>query len=101
MIICPVRVEVPDYSTGKYSISDSAGFCVIDSAGNDVVLCQDRDAANTIANALNAVAEFPIMAVGSSWANTALIPWTNKFFPAYVIHHTAEMDCLCSECADT
>ena len=59
MIKYPVRVRVPDYDNGKYSISDSNGFVIVDSSDNDITLCQNKENANTIANALNAMNEFP------------------------------------------
>jgi hypothetical protein len=61
----------------------------------------EKEDAEAIVNALNAMNEFPSVAVGSSWINAVLIGWFNKFFPGVHIHHTKERDCLCSDCADT
>jgi hypothetical protein len=101
MINYPVRVvkeqiEVSDGSCEAvrdvYVVRDSKGLYIGD--------INTEEDAKTIVNALNAVNEFPAYAVGSSWINAVLVDWSKKFFPAHLIHHTKERDCLCCDCAD-
>jgi hypothetical protein len=74
---------------------------VIQSDNSIVCEAYSEEKALAIANSLNAMNEFPTVAVGSSWINEVLVPWCKKFFPNHDIHHTKERDCLCCDCADT
>jgi hypothetical protein len=112
MINYPVKVvkeHVFDYDEGGYEIEDNDMFLVKDAADIELAECVDEKDANIIANALNAMNEFPKAGGASRWFYVGLNNWFHKFFPGYEPTHEEAIEylksigrvCLCSDCADT